>query len=32
MMEERYSNLMEEVGGSTPGCEISSTLDKKLVR
>ena len=29
MMVERYPNLKEEVGGSIPGCEISSVLDKK---
>ena len=32
MLVERYPNLKEEVGGSIPGCEISSLLDKKLVR
>ena len=32
MMVERYPNLKEEVGGSTPDCEISSLLDKKLAR
>ena len=30
MMEERYPNLKEEVGGLIPGCEISSLLDKNL--
>ena len=29
MMLERYPNLKEEVGGSNPGCEISSLLDGK---
>jgi hypothetical protein len=32
MMVERYPNLKEEVGGSFPDCEISSQLDRKLVR
>jgi hypothetical protein len=32
MMVERYPNLKEEVGDSIPACEISSLLDKKLVR
>ena len=32
VMVEGYPNLKEEVGGSNPGCEISSLLDKKLVR
>ena len=32
MMVERYPNLKEEVGGSNPGCEISSLLDGNLVR
>ena len=33
MMVERCPNLKEEVGGSIPGCEISSLLDqKKLAR
>ena len=32
MMVERYPNLKEEVGGSNPGCEISSLLDGKLAR
>jgi hypothetical protein len=32
MMMERYPNLKEEVGGSIPGCEISSLLDKILAR
>jgi hypothetical protein len=32
MMVERYPNLKEEVGGSIPGREISSPLDKKLAR
>ena len=31
MMVERYSNLKEEIGGSNPGCEISSLLNGKLV-
>ena len=30
MMVERYPNLKEEVGGSIPGCEISSLLDRTL--
>ena len=30
MMVERYPNLKEEVGGSIPGCKISSLLDKNL--
>ena len=30
MMVERYPNLKEEVGGSIPGCEISSLLHKFL--
>ena len=30
MMVERYPNLKEEVGGSIPGSEISSLLDKNL--
>jgi hypothetical protein len=29
MMVERYPNLKEEAGGLTPGCEISSLLDRK---
>ena len=29
MMMERYPNLKEEVGSSTPGCEISARLDRK---
>jgi hypothetical protein len=29
MMLERYPNLKEEVGGLVPGCEISSSLDRK---
>jgi hypothetical protein len=29
MMVEGYPNLKEEVGGSNPGCEISSLLDGK---
>jgi hypothetical protein len=29
MIVERYPNLKEEVGGSIPGCEISSLLDKR---
>ena len=28
MMVKRYPNLKEEVGGSIPGCEISSLLDR----
>ena len=32
MMVERYPNLKEEAGGSIPGCEVSSLLDKKLAR
>ena len=32
MMVERYPNLKEEVGGAIPDCEISSLLDRKLVR
>ena len=32
MMVERHPNVKEEVGGSIPGCEISSILDRKLVR
>ena len=32
MMVERYPILEEEVGGSIPGCEISSQLDKELAR
>ena len=32
MMVERYPHLKEEVGGSIPGCEISSLLDIKLAR
>ena len=32
MMLERYPNLKEEVGGSIPGCGISSLLDKILAR
>ena len=30
MMMEKYSNLKEEVGGSIPGCEISSLPGGKL--
>ena len=30
MIVERYPNLKEEVGGSIPGCEISSLLDRNL--
>ena len=30
MMVERYPNLKEEVGGSIPGCETSSLLDRNL--
>ena len=29
-MMERCPNLKEEVGGSIPGCEISSLLDKNF--
>ena len=29
-MVERYPNPKEEVGGSTPGCEIFSLLHKNL--
>jgi hypothetical protein len=29
MMVERHPNLKEEVGGSIPGCEISSLLHKR---
>ena len=32
VMLEGYPNLKEEVGGSNPGCEISSLLDRKLAR
>ena len=32
MMEERYPNLKEEVGGLIPRCEISSLLDIILAR
>jgi hypothetical protein len=32
MMVERYPNLKEGVGGSNPGCEISSLLDGKLAK
>ena len=32
VMVEGYPNLKEEVGGSNPGCEISSLLDGKLTR
>jgi hypothetical protein len=32
MMVERYPNPKEEVGGSNPGCEISSLPDGKLAR
>ena len=32
VMVERYPNLNEDVGGSIPGCEISSLLDRKLAR
>ena len=32
MMVKRYPNLKEEVGGSNPGCEISSLPDRKLAR
>ena len=30
MMVERYPNLKEDVGGSIPGCDISSLLDINL--
>ena len=30
VMVEGYPNLKEEVGGSNPGCEISSLLDENL--
>jgi hypothetical protein len=30
MMVETYPNLKEEVGGSNPGCEISSLPVRKL--
>ena len=30
MMVETYPNLKKEVGGSIPGCEISSLLDRDL--
>ena len=32
LMVERYPNLHEEVGGSNPGCEISSLPDGTLAR
>jgi hypothetical protein len=32
MMLERYPNLKKEVGGSIPGCEISSLLEGKLAK
>ena len=32
MMVERCPYIKEEVGGSVPDCEISTLLDKKLVR
>ena len=32
VMVEGYPNLKQEVGGSKPGCEISSLLDEKLAR
>ena len=32
VMVEGYPNLKEKVGGSNPGCEISSLLDGKLAR
>jgi hypothetical protein len=32
MMVERYQNLKEKVGGSNPGCEISSLPGGKLAR
>jgi hypothetical protein len=31
-MMVRYLNLKEEVGGSVPGCEISSLSDGKLAK
>jgi hypothetical protein len=30
MMVERYPNVKDEVGGSIPGCEISSLCDRKV--
>ena len=32
MMVERYLNLKEEIDSAIPGCEISSLLDRGLVR
>jgi hypothetical protein len=32
MMMERHPNLKEGVGGSIPGYEVSSLLDRKLAR
>ena len=32
MMVEGYPNLKEEVGGSDPGCEISSLPDRELAK
>ena len=32
MLVERYSNMKEAIGGSIPGCQISSLLDKILAR
>ena len=32
MMVKRYPNLKEKVGGSIPGCEISSLPDGKLAK
>ena len=32
MMVERYPDLMEEVGNSVPGCEISSLLNTKFAK
>jgi len=32
MMVERYPNLKEEVGGSNPGCEISSLPSGEFAR
>jgi hypothetical protein len=32
MMMEKYPKLKEEVGGSNPGCEISSLLNGKLAK
>jgi hypothetical protein len=32
MMVEKYPNVKEEVGGSIPGCEVSSLLDKDWLK